>query len=312
MSGPVRVCGVQTDPRLGELEANAGLICDRMSEAASEGAQLVVFPEAALTGYVFDSRDQALDGAVDAASPAVRRVRDACRELGVWSVFGAIERARGAGADDPGAGDPGSVVDPGAAAGPDRLYNTAFLCTPAGELHRYRKVHTLCLGVDRFTTPGDEGFRVWELPFGRIGINICYDGSFPESARALKLLGAQLIVLPTNWPELYLKTEQIRLRALENHVYYLAVNRVGTERGVTFPGGSIAAGPRGELLAEQGADPVSFVVEMDLSTADANRIVEDPGKYEFDYVADRRPDAYAPLLEIVPEGDPTGSQRAGE
>ncbi len=301
ISGPVRACGVQTDPGLGEPEANAELICDRMSEAASEGAQLVVFPEAALTGYVFDSRDQALDGAVDAGSPAVRRVRDACRELGVWSVFGAIERSRDAGADDP-----------GAAAGPDRLYNTAFLCTPAGELHRYRKVHTLCLGVDRFTTPGDEGFRVWELPFGRIGLNICYDGSFPESARALKLLGAQLIVLPTNWPELYLKSEQIRLRALENHVYYLAVNRVGTERGVTFPGGSIAAGPRGELLAEQGADPVSFVVEMDLSTADANRIVEDPGKYEFDYVADRRPDAYAPLLEKVPEGQPTGSQRAGE
>jgi predicted amidohydrolase len=293
ISGPVRVCGVQTDPRLGEPEANAGLICDRMSEAASEGAQLVVFPEAALTGYVFETRKEAVDGAVDAASPAVRRVRDACRELGVWSVFGAIERA----------------TDP---SGPDRLYNTAFLCTPAGELHRYRKVHTLCLGVDRFTTPGDEGFRVWELPFGRIGLNICYDGSFPESARVLKLLGAQLIVLPTNWPELYLKTEQIRLRALENHVYYLAVNRVGTERGVTFPGGSIAAGPRGELLAEQGADPVSFVVEMDLSTADANRIVEDPGKYEFDYVADRRPDAYAPLLEKMPEGQPTGSRRAGE
>ena len=287
------MCGVQTDPRLGEPAANSELICGRMSEAASEGAQLVVFPEGALTGYVFDSREQAFDGALEAESPDVQRVRDTCRELGVWSVFGAIERATDL-------------------SGPDRLYNTAFLCTPAGELHRYRKVHTLCLGVDRFTTPGDEGFRVWELPFGRIGINICYDGSFPESARALKLLGAQLVVLPTNWPELYLKTEQIRLRALENHVYYLAVNRVGTERGVTFPGGSIAAGPRGELLAEQGADPVSFMVEIDLSTADANRVVEEPGKYEFDFVADRRPDAYAPLREIVPEGDPTGSQRAGE
>ena len=293
--GPVRVCGVQTDPGIGKSEANAELIRDRMSEAASEGAQLVVFPEAALTGYVFDSREQALDGAVEAESPAVGRVRDACRELGVWSVFGAIERVRDA-------------------AGPDhqRLYNTAFLACPSGELHRYRKVHTLCLGVDRFTTPGDEGFRVWELPFGRVGLNICYDGSFPESARTLKLLGAQLIVLPTNWPDLYLKTEQIRLRALENHVNYIAVNRVGTERGVVFPGGSVAAGPRGELLAEGGTEPLSFVVELDLESADANRVIQAPGSYEFDYVADRRPDAYAPLREMMPEGQPTGSRRAGE
>jgi predicted amidohydrolase len=293
--GPVRVCGVQTDPGLGETDANAEVIRDRMSEAASGGARLVVFPEAALTGYVFDSREQALEGAVEAESPAVRSVRDACRELGVWTVFGAIERFRsGAGPDR------------------DRLYNTAFLSSPSGELHRYRKVHTLCLGVDRFTTPGDEGFRVWELPFGRVGLNICYDGSFPESARALKLLGAQLIVLPTNWPDLYLKTEQIRLRALENHVNYIAVNRVGTERGVVFPGGSVAAGPRGELLAEGGSEPLSFVVEMDLPSADANRVIQVPGSYEFDYVADRRPDAYAPLREMMPEGQPTGSRRAGE
>ncbi|MGW8282330.1 MAG: carbon-nitrogen hydrolase family protein [Gemmatimonadota bacterium] len=293
MSAPVRVCGVQTDPRLGEPETNAEVICDRMAEAESEGARLVVFPEAALTGYVFDSRKQALDGSLEADSAIIRRVRDACRDLGVWSVFGAIERVR----DE---------------SGPDRLYNTAFLSAPSGELHRYHKVHTLCLGVDRFTIPGDEGFRVWDLPFGRIGLNICYDGSFPESARALKLLGAQLIVLPTNWPDLTLKTEQTRLRALENHVYYLAVNRVGVERGVTFAGGSVAAGPRGELLAEGGAEALSFVVEMDLASADANRVIKAPGSYEFDYVADRRPDLYAPLRELTPEGEPTGSRRAGE
>ena len=293
LPGPVRVCGVQTDPGLGQPEANAEQIRDRMSDAASAGARLVVFPEAALTGYVFDSRDQALDGAVEVESSAVRTLRDAGRELDVWTVFGAIERVRGG-------------------VGPDRnrLYNTAFLSSPSGELHRYRKVHTLCLGVDRFTTPGDEGFRVWELPFGRIGLNICYDGSFPESARALKLLGAQLIVLPTNWPDLYLKTEQIRLRALENHVNYMAVNRVGTERGVVFPGGSVAAGPRGELLAEGGSEPVSIIVEMDLFSADANRVVQSPGSYEFDYLADRRPNAYAPLREMKPEGEPTGSRRA--
>ena len=71
-------------------------------------------------------------------------------------------------------------------------------------------------------------------------------------------------------------------------------------------------GPRGELLAEGGAEPLSFVVEMDLQSADANRVIQAPGSYEFDYVADRRPDAYAPLREMMPKGQPTGSQRAGE
>src|SRR5256885_901773 len=72
----------------------------------------------------------------------------------------------------------------------------------------------------------------------RIGMNICYDGSFPEAARCLMLLGADLIVLPTNWPTGAISTAKtlIPARALENHLYYAAVNRVGTERGFQFIG----------------------------------------------------------------------------
>ncbi len=289
----MRVCGVQSDPRLGDPDHNSRTICEHTAAAAADGARLVVFPEAALTGYVFDSRDEALEGAVRADSAFVSRVREASRDTAASVAFGAIERAPWPG-------------------GEDRLFNSAFLCTPAGELHAYRKVHTLCLGVDRFTTPGGEGFRVWDLPFGRVGLNICYDGSFPESARVLKLLGAQLILLPTNWPDIELKTEMVRVRARENHAYYLAVNRVGTERGVTFPGGSVAADPRGALLAELGAEPGRFMMEMDLARADANRVVEHPHEYEFDYLADRRPDAYRVLSELSPEGNPTGSRRSAE
>jgi len=286
---PLRLCGVQTDPVLGDREGNAGRICESLAAASAEGARLVVFPEAALTGYLFDSFDEATDGAVDpSSSTSLQRIRDACRELDTWCVVGTIERAPGR-----------------------KLFNTALLISPAGELGTYRKVHTLCLGVDRFTTPGGEGFRVWNTPIGRIGLNICYDGSFPESARVLKLLGAELVVLPTNWPEIELKTELIRVRARENHLWYVAVNRVGTERGVTFPGGSVAAGPRGELLAEAGADPAAFVVEMDLGRANLNRIVESRDTYEFDYLSDRRPDAYGALTERR-EGDATGSRMAAD
>ena len=288
-SSPLRVCGVQTDPAIGDRDGNAERICERLAAAAAEGARLVVFPEAALTGYLFDSFEEALDEAVDPSeSAALRRIQAACRDLGTWCVVGAIERAPG-----------------------PRLYNTALLLSPDGEVGAYRKVHTLCLGVDRFTTPGADGFRVWNTPIGRLGLNICYDGSFPESARVLKLLGAELVILPTNWPDIELKTELIRVRARENHFWYLAVNRVGTERGVTFPGGSVAAGPRGELLVQAGAEPTAFVVEMDLPRANRNRVVQDRDTYEYDYLTDRRPDAYGALTERR-DGEPTGSRMAAD
>lgn len=233
-----------------------------------------MFPEASLTGYLFEDPDEAREGAIDLVSPEVARIEQACRDLGIWCVYGAIERAEKA-----------------------RIYNAAFLQSPDGRRDRYRKVHTLCLGVDRYTTPGEEGFRVHGTPIGRIGLHICYDGSFPESARVLKLLGAQVAILPTNWPEIELKTELVQVRARENHLWYLAVNRVGTERGVTFPGGSVAADPEGRVLAELGSEPGSFVVDIDPERADANLVVREAGEYEYDYLSDRRPGAYGPIVD---------------
>ena len=196
-------CGVQFDCKLGEAPGNAEFMADEVVAAAGDaGARLVVFPEAALTGYVFGSRDEALAAAVEADGPELGRIGAACREAAAWAVVGAVERADG------------------------QVYNSAFLVGPEGPVGCYRKVHTLCLGVDRFAARG-AGFRVWELPIGRIGLNICYDGTFPESSRTLKLLGAQLVVLPTNWPRLDMKRAQTTVRAYENHVNYLAVNLVG-------------------------------------------------------------------------------------
>src|SRR6202030_44525 len=102
----------------------------------------------------------------------------------------------------------------------------------------YRKAHRPFLGVDRFTAPGDRPFAVHDLGGLRVGIHICYDGSFPESARVLTLLGADLVVLPTNWPPGAAGTAKylVPARALENQVFYAAVNRVGTERGFAFIG----------------------------------------------------------------------------
>lgn len=282
----VGVCGVQMAPRLADAAANTRLIQVGIVAAAAEGARLVVFPEATLTGYVFHDRRTALDSAIVADGRELEAIAGTCRSEGTWCVVGAIERA-------------GNV-----------LHNSLFLVGPDGVSGRYRKLHTLCLGVDRFTTPGTEAPPVYDLPFGRVGLNICYDGTFPETGRALKLAGAQLIALPTNWPDLRLKREQVQVRAAENHVNYLAVNRVGVEEGVAFRGGSLAADPMGEIVTEGGAGPGLIHVEFDFEAADANHVVVRDGEYEFDYVADRRPDVYGRLAEGPPDGVPTGSRGA--
>ena len=189
-------------------------------------------------------------------------------------------------------------------------YNTAVIVGRSGEiLGHYRKTHLPQAEAEGGTTPGDS-LPVFETDIGRIGLNICYDGTFPETARALKLAGAQLILLPTNWPNLWLKREQVRIRAYENHVNYLAVNRVGVEEGVAFHGGSMAADFRGDMVSEIGDGPGFLHVEFDMEAADANRVVELDGEYEYDYVADRRPDVYGRLTETPPAGEPSGSRLA--
>jgi predicted amidohydrolase len=280
------VCGVQMAPRRGDRASNVDSARAAIAAAGAEGARLVVFPEASLTGYVFHDKASAHEAAVEAGGRELRSVEEACRERDVWAVVGGIEREG------------------------ERLHNSLFLLGPDGLAGRYRKIHTLCLGVDRFTTPGATPPPVFETPLGRIGLNICYDGTFPETARALKLAGAQLIVLPTNWPNLRLKREQVRIRAYENHVHYLAVNRVGVEEGVSFHGETMAADCRGELIGELGDGAGLLHVEFDMDAADRNRVVEEAREYEYDYVADRRPELYGRLTDARPDGEPSGSRWA--
>src|SRR5262249_59468833 len=136
------------------------------------------------------------------------------------------------------------------------LFNSCLLAGPRGLLASYRKIHLPCMGVDRFTTPGDRPFAVTDLGGLRVGMTICYDGSFPESSRVLTLLGADLVVLPTNWPEAARRTAQylVPARALENRIYYAAVNRVGEEGGFRFIGQSRIADVTGDLLAVADGD----------------------------------------------------------
>lgn len=271
------VAGVQMDCALGDLIANRRAVVAGLREAASRGAKLAVFPECVLSGYGFESRAHALAAAEPIPGPSTDFITKACAELGVWAVFGMLEAA------------------------PDgKLYNSCALVGPNGLVASYRKLHLPCLGADRFTDPGDRPFAVHDLGGLKIGMNICFDGSFPESARILTLLGADLVVLPTNWAANARKMAELvsAARAWENHIYYLAVNRVGDESGFTYLGLSSAADYMGNVLhfAPEGAEAI-FTIEVNPEAARQKRVITCAGVYEIDRVNWRRPELYGPLVE---------------
>jgi predicted amidohydrolase len=270
------VAGVQMDCALGDLAANRNAVVAKLHQAADRGAKLVVFPECIITGYGFESREHAKRAAEPLPGPSTDFVAAACAKLGVWAVFGLLEAA------------------------PDgKLYNACALVGPTGFVAGYRKLHLPCLGADRFTDPGDRPLAVHDLGGLRIGMNICFDGSFPETARILTLLGADLVVLPTNWATAARKMAELvsAARAWENHIYHLAVNRVGDESGFTYLGLSSAADFRGNVLhfAPEGEEAI-FTIDVDPEAARQKRVVTCAGVYEIDRVNWRRPEMYGPLV----------------
>ncbi len=271
------VAGVQMDCALGSPTANLEAMAAKLARAAERGAHLVVFPECALTGYGFESREAVRAVAEPLPGPSTDRLARDCERLKTWAVFGLIESAPGG-----------------------QLFNACALVGPAGFVASYRKVHLPCLGADRFTDPGDRPFAVHDLGGLKLGINICFDGSFPESARILTLLGADLVVLPTNWATNAHKMAEIvsAARAWENHIYYLAVNRVGDESGFHYIGMSSAADYLGNVLHFASKDvEETFLIEVNPAAAAQKRVVHCHGVYEIDRVNWRRPELYGPLLE---------------
>lgn len=271
----MKISGVQMDVRLGEVEANLQRMIDFHRQTRGAGAELTVFPECALTGYCFDSRAEALPFAQTIPGPATEAFQRVCRQVGGAVVFGLLERDG------------------------DQLFNATALVSGEGVIGSYRKVHLPFLGIDMHTDYGDRPFAVHEFQGVRVGMIICYDGGFPESTRCLTLLGADLIVLPTNWPPgaECAADYTSNARAMENTVYYMAVNRVGTERGVTFIGRSRICDPLGRTIADaDGVSETILYADIDVERARNKRLVRVAGKNEVNRIADRRPEMYGPIV----------------
>jgi predicted amidohydrolase len=270
----MQVAVAQIDPQLGEKEQNLAICVARMEEAAELGAQLLVLPECAIPGYMFDSGEEAMPFAEEIPGPTTEALERESARLGLHVVCGLLERDG------------------------DALRNAAVLVGPDGLIGTYRKTHLPFLGVDRFVVPGDE-LPVYDTPLGRIGIEICYDLRFPEVTRTLALKGADMVAHPTNFPmAAKIQTELITVaRAAENRIYLLTANRCGTERWGEFCGRSQIVDPFGVRLAETDEYTQTLLVgEVDVEKArDKDYVI--PGEYELYLFGHRRPELYGTLVE---------------
>ncbi|MFC1989494.1 nitrilase-related carbon-nitrogen hydrolase [Chloroflexota bacterium] len=276
MRDEVKIAAVQMEPRIMENKENLHKVLLNTRTAAQNSADLIVFPECALSGYVFTSREEAMPFMDTIPGPSTDELSACCKELGVHLIIGLLE------------------IDG------DRCFNTAVLVGPQGLIGKYRKNHLPFLGIDRFIDRGDKPFQVYGTPIGNIGMHICYDCNFPESARVMALLGADILALPTNWPEGRGKIAKyvINTRAYENRVHLVAVDRVGVERGTRFIGLSKIVDAWGDTLTQGSADDEQIIyAEVSLAEARQKRIIFKPGEFEIDVIRDRRPELYDELVK---------------
>jgi len=256
----------QFNPTFGKKSENI----DKVRQALrGSSADLLVLPEFFATGYQFVSKEEVAELSESVPDGETTEfLATLSREKGMYIVAGLPERD-------------GS-----------KFYNSAVLTGPEGFIGRYRKTH-LFYEENLFFAPGDAGFRVWDTPIGKIGVIICFDWFFPESARTLALKGAEVIAHPSNLVLPYCP-QSMPVRCLENRVYAVTANRIGTEQRkegepLTFIGQSQITSPKGEILVRAGADEeILITADIDLSLARDKRL----NQFN-DLFKDRRPEYYS-------------------
>jgi predicted amidohydrolase len=268
----VRVAACQVSLSVGETGRNQAAARQAIEAAADGGAQIVVLPELTPSGYVFIDQAEARSLAEPADGPTAAQWSQLAARHGLVIVGGICELGE-----------------------QDRVYNSAILVDPGGLRSVYRKAHLWDAEPD-FFVPGDAEPQVTNTLHGRIAVMICYDVEFPEWVRRPALAGAELLAVPTNWPAEPVPAGQrpmvvanVQVAAYANRMFIAAACRCGTERGVSWVGGSIIAGPDGYPLAgPAGADePELVVADCELQQARSKAL-----STRSDVHADRRTDLY--------------------
>jgi N-carbamoylputrescine amidase len=288
---PVSVAAVQMACEW-DREANLARAERLVRAAAARGAQIILLPELFETPYFCieqDARHLGLARAAD-ASPAVQRFSALARELGVVLPISFFERA-----------------------GPAYFNSIAILDADGGNLGIYRKSHIPNgpgYQEKNYFSPGDTGFRVWQTRFARIGVGICWDQWFPETARVMALQGAELFLFPTAIgseppPALPVESREHWQRAQQGHAAanltpLIAANRYGLERSVQNPAGlyirfygsSFIADATGAKVAEAPEEGEAILTHSFDLTAIAQL------RDNWFVFRDRRPDLYGALTSL--------------
>jgi predicted amidohydrolase len=234
-------------------KANLQKIEELTLKAKNQGADLVIFPEMSLTGYVV--KDQIYELAETIPGPSVEKVEALAKKTGMHIIFGMPELSEKTQAT---------------------LFNTAVFVGPNGFIGKYRKMYLPTHSVfeeKRYFRPGYEP-AVFETDLGKIGLTICYDVFFPEVFRLTRLAGAQLIVCISASPAVRRSYFEVLTlaRAIENTAYLAYVNLSGIEDGLQFWGGSRLVSPTGDVLVKAKYDEEDFVTcqvdYKDLRTAE--------------------------------------------
>jgi omega-amidase len=251
----------QMDIALGQPQANLAKVQELTAEASRRGSDIVLFPELWSTGYDLENAEQyatSLDEGHFAELAALARKN-------AIHICGSLL----------------SLQD-------GRYHNTASLFSPAGKrLGHYNKIHLFRLmEEDKYLAAG-QAAPVFDLPWGKSAIAICYDLRFPELFRRYALAGARIIFLPAEWP--YPRLEHwrtlLQARAIENQMFIVACNRIGEDRGERFFGHSAIYDPWGRLVVEAGGGEALLTVSIDMALVEEIRQV-------IPIFTDRRPDLY--------------------
>lgn len=226
-----------------------------IQRAGEAGADLIFFPEIQLSPFFpqYEKRDAA-PWLVDLNGPEVSAIRDACRRARVFASPNVYLRGR------------------------NHRYDASLMIGGAGELLGVSKmVHITQVRhfyEQDYYDPSDEGFRVFDTPFGRVGIVICFDRHLPDGIRSCARQGAELVLIPTanvQGEPLELFEWEVRVQAFQSTVFAAMCNRVGTEDALTFAGQSLLAAPDGSLLYKAGDQEELLLLDVPLLQAARER-----------------------------------------
>jgi len=268
----IRLALVQMNAKERARDQNVEKACRFIDEAASDGAQLIVLPEFFNIEYFFFGRDHSFVSYAEPDNgPTIFSISRKAKEHGVW-VIATIYEEEAAG----------------------MYFDSAMVISPEGEIvGKYRKTHPSAVAsLEKIYFKRGSRFPIFDILGWRVGISICYDNSFPETARILAVKGAELIIMPFATPYYDMWEKMLIARAFDNLSYVAVCNKVGNECGYTFGGSSSIISPYGEVLRRGNREKDEVITE----TLDLRNVYEARRRYAM--FRDRRPEIYRELAQF--------------